>query len=180
MKRISAVIVGFIIAISVSYYIHDDGLANLRFKLGLIDRDEDYKAIEETIKLFNRYYATFFSTGGNLEGLGRFPAANLIKRRVVQEINQWRQENKVLTYDKDVFDLERVELLGPEKAIALTREVWFLNIQKFNTREKLKGVKVNPIRVRYILIKRQGAWKIEEYEVFHIQDEVPPFRNRRF
>jgi hypothetical protein len=179
MKGIVAVIAGFIIAMSVSFYLHSDGFDNFRFNVGLYDKEAEHRDIEKTIKLFNRYFATFFNTGGNLEGLDIIPAANLVKRRIVQEINQWRTENKVLTYDKDDFELEHIELLGPREAVAVAREVWFLNVQEFGTRKKLKGIKANPIRVRYILVKYKGDWKIEEYEVFHVDDEVPPFRDRR-
>lgn len=132
------------------------------------------KAIEDTLKLFNRHFATFFNTGGRLEGLNEFPAANLIKRRIFQDINKWNKENSVLVYDKDLFEIISLEILAPIRAVAVAKEVWFLNVKDRETRKNLSAVKANPIKIRYILKKIDGSWRVIEYEVFGKDDDIPP------
>jgi len=178
-NKIYAVIVGVILASLTSFLTHENAFYNLRFHLGLYDRVSEEKDIEKTLRLFNRYFATFFSTGGSLEGLNEFPAANLIKRRIFQEINDWKKEGYLLVYDRDVFKIESVEMLDPISAVAIAKEVWFLNVQDLNTRRYVSPVKADPIRVRYFLEKIGKKWQVVEYEVFGAQDEIPPLDERR-
>lgn len=180
MKNIYASIAGIILALTVSFFIHENSFYNLRFHLGLYDRKAEEKAIEDTLKLFNLHFATFFNTGGDLEGLNEFPASNLIKRRIFQEINEWRKNNSLLVYDKDVFNIDSIKIIDPVSAVATTEEVWFLNIQNIETRGYLSPVKANPIKVRYFLKKVDGKWLVIEYEVFGKKDDLPPLNERRF
>ncbi len=174
VKNIVSIICGVILALILSFFANHNALMNLRFHLGLYDTPTEEKKIEATLKLFNRNFATLFNTGGNLAlSLNEFPAANMIKRRVVQEINDWAGNNKVLVYDKDVFELEKIDLISPERAMAVSREVWFLNVQNRKNRSEKSGVKANPIRVRYLLKKIDNKWLVIEYEVFGKDDDIP-------
>lgn len=180
MKNVLSVIAGILVALAVSLATNPDGVNNALFRAGLIDPEASQEEITETINLFNAYFSSFFSTGGSLEGLGVFPAANLIKRWTVQEINTWKDEGKVLVYDKDRIEIESIELKGPRLAVAVTRELWFMSLQDLRTRERLSRVKANPIRVRYVLRKHGRGWRIEEYEVFDMKDQLPPLSMERF
>jgi len=137
------------------------------------------KEVGDTLNLFNRNFATFFNTGGNLAGLNEFPAANMIKRRIFQEINEWKKKNQLLVYDKDSFEIENITLLNTVTAVAVANEVWFLNVQEKDTRKKLSPVKANPIQVRYFLKKRDGMWGVVEYEVFGSKDDIPELKIER-
>ena len=170
---------GIILALSVSLFSHEEGLLNLRFHLGIYDSTKVEKELEDTLNLFNRNFATFFNTGGNLAGLNEFPAANLIKRRIFQEINDWKKKNQLLVYDKDSFEIVNITLLNTVTAVAVAKEVWFLNVQERETRKKLSPVKANPIQVRYFLKKVQGEWGVIEYEVFGSKDDIPEMKIER-
>ena len=179
IKYIFSFAVGAAAAFVVSLFSHDNSFRNLSFHLGFYDRPAEETHIEDTINLFNKHYATFFNTGGKLDGLNEFPAANLIKRRIFQEINDWRKKNQVLVYDKDSFDIEDITLLNPVTAVAVAKEVWFLSVQERDTRKKLSPVKANSIQVRYILKKREGTWSVVEYEVFGSRDNIPSLQMER-
>lgn len=180
VKNIVSIICGVALALMLSFFTNNNALMNLRFHLGLYDTPAEEKQVEDTLKLFNRNFATLFNTGGDLSVvLNEFPAANMIKRRVVQEINDWAKNNKVLVYDKDVFELEKIDLLSPGRALALAREVWFLNVQDRENRHKKSGVKANPVRVRYLLKKIENKWRVIEYEVFGEGDTVPEMNTDR-
>jgi len=173
-KSIISGAAGILLALCLSLFSHDQGLRNFGFSLGMYDHEKEAKAIEETLKLFNRNFASFFNTGGSLAGLNEFPAANMIKRRIFQEINDWKKNNQIIVYDRDVFELESVDLLSPVSAVAVAREVWFLTIQDRDTRKSLmSGVKANPIRVRYVMRKENNNWRVFEYEVFGVDDDIP-------
>ena len=179
-KVIISGIAGIVLAMCVSFLSHQHRLRNLGFHLGMYDRGNEEKEIEETLKLFNRNFASFFNTGGSLAGLNEFPAANMIKRRIFQEISDWKKNNQVIVYDRDVFELESTEFLSAVSAIAVAREVWFLTIQDRDTRKSLmSGVKANSIRVRYRMKKHEDNWRVIEYEVFGSNDEIPALRKVR-
>jgi hypothetical protein len=179
-KIIFAVLAGIILSASVSLFSHENSLESVGFHLGFYKKPVEEKAVEETLKLFNKHFATFFNTGGNLEGLNEFPASNLIKRRIFQEINEWTKKNQLLVYDKDSFEIEDITLFNSVTAIAVAKEVWFLNVQERDTRKKLSPVKANPIRVRYLLKKLKGMWGVVEYEVFSNEDDIPEMKIERF
>jgi len=171
---------GILLALCVSLFSHEQGLINFGFSLGMYDNEKGEKEIEETLKLFNRNFASFFNTGGSLAGLNEFPAANMIKRRIFQEVNEWKKNNQIIVYDKDVFELENVDLLSPVSAVAVAREVWFLTIQDRDTRKSLmSGVKANPIKVRYLMGKEGDNWRVIEYEVFGVDDDIPELQKVR-
>lgn len=174
IKNILSISCGILLALSASFFATDNAAENLRFHLGVYDTAADEKQVENTLKLFNRNFATLFNTGGDLSAaLNEFPAANMIKRRVVQEINDWARQDKVLVYDKDVFEIEKIDLLSPARAVVIAREVWFLNVQNRLARHKKSGVKASPIRVRYLLKKIDNKWGVIEYEVFGKDDTIP-------
>ncbi len=178
-KIIISGIAGIILASSVSLFSHEKGLMNLAFHLGMHDKAAVEKNVVETLNLFNRNFATFFNTGGNLAGLNEFPAAKMIKRRVFQEISDWKKKNQLLVYDKDSFEIENMQLVNHVTAVAVAKEVWFLNVQEMGSRKKLSPVKANPIQVRYFLKKVDGAWRVVEYEVFGSRDDIPALNMER-
>lgn len=175
-KNIIAFAAAVITAFAIAYSAHRDPLDHFTFRIGLYDTAEDEKAVEDTIKLFNKHFAALFNTGGDLSSLNYIPADNLIKRRIVQEINEWTSHDQILVYDKDVADIQGIEFLSPGRSVAVTREVWFLNVQNRQKRSEKSGVKANEIRVRYILQKIDRHWRIIECEVFGKDDPIPSLR----
>ena len=174
IKNILSICFGTLLALAVSLFSADNAAENLRFHMGLYDTAAEEKQVENTLKLFNRNFATLFNTGGDQSAaLNEFPAANMIKRRVVQEINDWARQDKVLVYDKDVFEIEEIDLLSPARAVVVSREVWFLNVQNRQARHEKSGVKASPIRVRYFLKKIDDKWGVIEYAVFGKDDPIP-------
>lgn len=178
-KTVISCVTGVILAFSVALYSHEQGLMNFGFHLGMYNSEKVEKELGDTLNLFNRNFATFFNTGGSLSGLNEFPAANMIKRRIFQEINEWKKKNQLLVYDKDSFEIENMTLLNSVTAVAIAKEVWFLNVQERDTRKKLSPVKANPIQVRYILKKLKEMWMVVEYEVFGSRDDIPELKIER-
>ena len=158
IKNLVSLTAAVITAFAVSYFLNNDPLVNFRFHAGIYNTADEEKAVEKTLNEFNRHFATLFNAGGDLSALNFIPAANLIKRRIVQEINEWARNDKVLVYDKDVFEIDEIELYSPVKAVAIATEVWFLNVQSRQKRHEKSGVKASPIKVRYILEKHNGRW----------------------
>jgi len=179
-KIILPVLAGIILSSFVSFFSHENSLENLGFHLGFYEKAAEEKAIEETLKLFNKHFATFFNTGGSLQGLNEFPAANMLKRRVFQEINEWSKKNQVIVYDKDHFEIETIKMLSSLTAVAVAKEVWFLSVQDSKTRKHLSQSKAITIRVRYLMKKIDDKWGVLEYEVFSEKDDMPEMNRERF
>jgi hypothetical protein len=175
-KNIISFIAAVMTALALSYFFNEDPLDNLKFHTGLYNTAEEKKVIEMTLKQFNKHFATLFNTGGELQSLNYIPAANLVKRRIVQELNEWSSNNQVLVYDRDVFEIKNIEILSPKRAVVMANEVWFLNVQNREKRHEKSGVKANPIKVRYILGKHDDRWKVIELEVYGKDDSIPPLR----
>lgn len=179
MKRkiFLTVILGLITGLSLSFFSHPESKEYLLYHLGLMDTAGLKQKIDNTIREFNQYFAKFFNTAGDLEGLNKIPAAPLIKRRIFQEINQWKKQGKVLVYDRDVYKLLKVDFLSPDTVIAVSKELWFLTIEDLKTRRYISPVKALPIKVRYTLKRDKrysNGWIVVEYEVFGKDDTIMP------
>ncbi len=179
-KIILPAITGVVLALALSFLSHSDSLTNFTSNVGLYDFSAEEKDIEKTLKQFNKYFASFFNTGGRLEGLNEFPAANMIKRRIFQEIAEWSRNNRIIVYDKDYFEVEHIDMPDAFSAVAVAKETWFLNVQERDTRKHVSDVKASPIRVRYFLKKVDNKWLVVEYEVFAESDDMPEFNMEKF
>ncbi|MBI1922310.1 MAG: hypothetical protein HYS23_14640 [Geobacter sp.] len=173
-------IAGALCALVASFALNNQSLANLRHHLGIYDRQAEEKRVEETLKKFNIHFASFFNTAGLLVGLNEFPADNLVKRRIFQDINTLKAFNNVMVYDRDVFKLKKVDFPDPIRAVALADEVWFISLQDAVTRANVSGVKANQIQVKYMLRKENGAWRVIDYQVFAKDDAISELVHKEF
>ena len=178
IKKVIAAILGALLALCVAMLIKHGSVDHLKYSLGLWDKEAARKEVLAALDSFTQYYSKFFNTGGDLEGLGVFPAANLVKRRIVQDINAWTDQNLVLVYDKFGFEVESVEVLSPEKSLVVTKESWALMVRQRDNRSIGKGMQSLSMRVRYIFGREAGIWKVQEYEVYTIDDDIQPFKER--
>lgn len=169
--RVAAV--AAVAAIIVAAAISGHPVHNLKFRLGLHDESAMKNGIEQALRQFNRDFATFFNAGGPTSILGTFPADNLIKRRIFQEIQYWDQKNIVIVYDKDAFKIEKITLSGPDRAVAIANEIWYISAQKADTRQPISTLKRSPERIRYFLKLVRGQWRVTEYEVYGETDSIP-------
>ncbi len=175
MRRdVAAAAAAIALAFAVFLVKADGAWEGLRFRLGLINREAAIKEVKDTVSVFNIYYARLFSAAGDVEGLNLFPADNLIKRRVIQEINSWKEQGIALVYDRHALDIKSVELLGPRRAVVLTEETWALVPRDITTGRKPPGAKTLRCRYRYLLGKIDGEWKVLEYDVYNMIDQLPP------
>lgn len=177
---ILTVVAGILAALSLSFATSEQSLANFRFHAGLFDRTAARKNVEQTLKKFNVHFASFFNTGGMLEGLNEFPAENMVKRRVFQDINTLLSANTIMVYDKDQFKLKDVAFIDPLRAVAIADEVWFLSLHDAKTRARLSGVKASTIQVRYLLRKQEGGWRVVDFQVFAKDDAIPDLPSKEF
>ncbi|HEY6872958.1 MAG TPA: hypothetical protein VI298_09560 [Geobacteraceae bacterium] len=165
--------VAVVAAVVAAASVNEHAFYNLRFHLGLYSRDARKAEIEQTLRQFNRDFATFFNVGGPTSILPTFPADNLIKRRIFQEVRYWDGMNAVMVYDKDTFTIEKIELTRPDRAVVIAREVWYISAQDAVTRKTISTLKKSPERVRYILRLDHGKWRVMEFEIYGEKDAIP-------
>lgn len=173
-ETIAAAAAGAALALVVFLAMGGGAWKGLRFRTGFFDREDAIQQARETVAVFNIYYARFLSSAGDVEGLNLFPADNLIKRRVIQEINSWKERGSALVFDKHALNITGVELLGPERAVVTTEERWALVLRETATGRKTSGVKILHGRYRYLVGGLGNAGKVLEYDVFNMQDPLPP------
>lgn len=171
---ILSAVAGALIALMAFFVRVDGAVDGIKFRLGMWDKESAKSQVAETIQSFNSYYARFFSTGGDLEGLGTFPAENMIKRRIVQEINTWTADGKALVYDKYAVEVKDVELLSPVLATATVNESWSLMLRDTSVKQRRAGTKSLNIQVRYMLGRLDDQWKVLEYYVYGPDEEMLP------
>jgi hypothetical protein len=172
-RTLLAVFVGVLCALCMFVALHRGAVDDMKYQLGLYDSAPDVQEIRDAIELFNRLYARFFATGGNAEGLSEFPAANMVKRRIFQDISNWKSQDKMLAYDKFEVRPTSVELMGPRRAVVVTQEHWSLLAKDIGVTSGEKSSKSLLIQVRYILSKVRGRWIVDEFEVFGPNDHLP-------
>ncbi len=171
-RDLVAAICGIALALLGAGLINGNPVQTLRFRLGLYGNGERIK-VEETIKHFNRDYATLYNTGGPTTMLGSFPADNLVKRRIFQEVRYWDQLNAVMVYDKESVKTTRIDFPAADRAVVVADEVWFICAQKVDTRERISTLKRNPVRIRYLLRLVRGKWRVSDFEVYNEGETLP-------
>jgi hypothetical protein len=160
-------------AIAATAAVNKQPLYNIKFHLGLYDHAAVRENIEQTLRQFNRDFATLFNTSGPTAILAAFPADNLVKRRIFQEVNFWDGKNMVMVYDKDTFAIEKIELPLPGRAVVVAREIWYISAQDAVTRRRVSTLKRNTERVRYLMQMINGKWRVMEYEIYGEKDSIP-------
>lgn len=172
-QELAAIAGAFLVAVISVGAFNQNPLRSLTYYLGLYDKDGMTKKIEETIKHFNRDYATLYNTGGPTTILGSFPADNLIKRRILQEIRYWDSLDAFMVYDKDTVKIEKIDFPSPDQAVVVAKEIWYISAQNVTTRKPISTLKRNPERIRYLMRNIQGKWRVMEYEVYDEKDTIP-------
>lgn len=147
-----------------------------RYRTGGYDIEGETKAVKESIRLFSATYAGFYASAGGLEGLNVIPAAQMVKRRIFQDILAVLDTGRVLVLDRDRSDVRRVQFTDLTHAVAVVDEAWFMAYQDYFTRRPLPDKKANYVTVRYFLKKQWGRWIVFEYDVFGQEDQLPPLR----
>ena len=173
-RSLAAILLGAVGALSLAFFTTAGAGDNLLFHLGMMDMEPAEREAELTVRMFDKLYVRFYTSGGDLTGLNVFPAANLVKRRIVQDINSWAEQGMILSHDRMVFEVKAVRIIGPATAIVETNEIWQYIIRDLVTGSRTKEGKSNLIKVRYILRSSGGKWRVEEFEVFGAGDKLPP------
>ncbi len=175
MKRdVLAIVVGAILAVAVIFIVQPDAMENYRFHFGSYDTEQVEGELVETVKTFDKLYVKFFTSGGDLSSLHEFPAANLVKRRIVQEINSWSKKDSIFSHDRYMFEIKEVRLVRADMGYVETAESWMYLLRNLNTGKRTKGSKKANIRVRYILRNVDSKWRVEDFEVYDNNDDIPP------
>ena len=178
IKKIMVILLGALCAI-VTFFTFDPGaMDRMRFSAGLYDTTGQEQEIKKAIADFNLLYASFFSTGGNLDGLWRMPASNLVKRRIVQDIGNWSSNGRVLAYDKLGVSLLRLEFFSLTRAVAETSEQWVLLLREIGKEHIKKKTRDIDITVKYIFVLTDRGWFIEDFEVHPAQKVLPDGKGR--
>jgi len=170
----AGLLAGALLAVAVTASVAPDGKGwrNLRFHL-LGPPAHDEEALRAVVKAFNSGLAGFYDTGGMTFGLSEFPADNLVKRRIFQDIAQWRKAG--LRRMQDLHELEFTDLFfkSPVEAYVETKELWdvWLRVEESGAK---KGRGMRPLRSRYRLFRRGEKWIVVDFSVFDLKDELPP------
>jgi len=143
---------------------------NLRYNLGMLNTPEIHSELQETVELFNKRYVALFTSGGDMSHLSGMPAENLVKRRIVQDINIWTADGKILSHDKQGIEFLNVELLRSDMAFVDTRESWNFILRDRTTGSRTKSGKSVNIAVRYILRPDRGSWRVSDYLISSMED----------
>jgi hypothetical protein len=172
MDRKSLIMTGIavLLAAATSAALHENGVAHLKyhFKSETAIRLE----LERTIEKFNQLYASFFVTGGDTSALNEFPAGNLVKRNIFQDIDLWKKKSQWLIHDMHKTEILRVQIRPSERAVVETRELWDIWLRNTETGMKT-GRKSQTIQVRYYLGRDRGRWIVGIYEVFGEDEPLP-------
>jgi hypothetical protein len=170
-KVIVLSLIAVMLALATSFMLHQDNLVNLMFHF----RSEASvrKDLERTIDQFNNLYASFYVTGGDSPALNYFPGSNLIKRRIYQDINLWQQKGQWLIHDLHDQKFKKTELISSGYAIVETIESWDMWLRDIKTGMKT-GRKTNTIQVRYYLSRNRNTWIVGEFEVYGMDENIPP------
>jgi len=172
MKRslILTACVAFLAATATSFLFHEHGIAHL--KRHFISDARVRLELGRTIEKFNQIYASFYVTGGNTFALNEFPAGNLVKRRIFQDINLWNNQHQWLIHDMHKAEVTRVQLMQTERAVVDTRELWDMWLRDTETGMKT-GRRTQAIQVRYYLAWNPGGWVVGDFEVYGDNEKLP-------
>lgn len=173
LRDVPAVVLGAFLALAAVLF-SGDSIDNFRFHAGLVDMDRMKAELEATVRSFDRKYVALYTSGGDYSQLNDMPAVNLLKRRLVQDVNSWISEGMILSHDRYALNIKGIELIRPDRAAVVTAENWVLLLRNRETGKRARGQKKNLIRVRYILQRIEGAWKVLEFEVYAPYEELPP------
>lgn len=174
MKMRYTVLFSLLLAFILSFSSSKEGaFDHLLFHLGLYDQKKEREAIESAVRLYTKISSSFYSTGGDLEGLHEIPAAPLLKRRLVKDINMLKGEGLVMVFDRDTQQIRSVYFINKDFAAAETDEVWAVSLQDRETREPVFNVKAVEIRARYQFVREKGGWIAHEVDVYPKDEDVP-------
>jgi hypothetical protein len=152
----------------------DDALYNLSFNLGISDRKPMEEKVIDTVRQFDRMYVALFTSGGDYLSLRGMPAADLLKRRLVQDVNSWSAQGRILSHDRHALNINKVDMISSHMATVETAESWVLILRDRQTGRRMKNQKQNQVRVRYILREYDAGWKVLDFEVYTPESGIPP------
>ena len=176
-KLLLTVCIGVLLAAGTSAVLYENSIATLKYSFR---SDADVRLeLERTIEKFNQLYASFYVTGGDTFGLNDFPAGNLVKRRIFQDIDLWKKQNQWLIHDLHTTEIMRVDIRASGRAVVETREVWDMWLRHTDTGVKT-GRKSQTIQVRYFLGRDRGRWIVGDFEVYGEDERLPGIREDLF
>lgn len=178
-KTFRIAVVSLILAFLCGFASHRGAYDYYRLKTGNFLYDNEVREIKSTVKLFSDTVAGFYATGGSVSGLNMFPAEKMVKRRIFQDINTWKDSGKLFVLDRDKLAIKEVKFISPDRAIAVSDENWFSVLQDSQTRRQISGKKADFITVRYFLKKMWGKWIVGDYEVYPQGEILPPLTVER-
>lgn len=179
-KPVRISVLALLLAVVAAFSTTPGSWSLFRFKIGNYDREGETESIGQTIQLFSATLAGLYLTVGNSPGLNIFPATNLIKRRILQEIRTNLDSGVVLAVDRDRSDVRQVLFSDSSHATAVVDEAWYMQYQDPASRRPVASKKANFITVRYYLKKMWGRWTVMDYEVYGRDDSIPPVQHERF
>ncbi len=179
MRTVRIVIISLALAFMAGFVSHKGAYAYYRLKIGNFHYDSEVQDIKSAVKLFSDTVAGFYATGGGVSGLNIFPAEKMVKRRIFQDINTWKDSGKLFVLDRDKLVIKEVKFITPDRAIAVSDENWFGVLQDYQTRRQISGKKADFITVRYFLKKMWGKWIVGDYEVYPQGESLPPLTAER-
>lgn len=145
-----------------------DGLENARFKIGLYDVKAETGAIGESIKNYVKDSAALYNSGGFVDILEEMPAAPIIKRRIMKDVNMLKGDGLIMIFDKDDVDITDIEIQNRMFVEARTHEVWAAALQDAKTRVPVFNVKAITVNARYLLYKGSLRGEEEQWIVYHV------------
>jgi hypothetical protein len=177
---VSALLCGLVMAFASA---GQESVEEAAFHAGFATMNAERAEVEDTIRTYNGISARFYATGGKLEGLDLIPAAPLVKRRLFKDISMLKGDGLVMVFDLDRMSFDKVKLLKPIEAEAVTDEVWAVSIQEFETRKPVFNVKAVEVQARYLLYRVPFAggperWVVYDVDVYPQGMDIPVLERR--
>lgn len=179
MKNLYIIIFSLLIALLSAYFENGrDAAYSFRFHTSSDLKEKEAVDIKKAVAQYNTNSASFYSSAGFLAGLEEIPAVPLLKRMLFKDITMLKGQNLVMVFDKDSVEFDEVRFLNSEIAVAHTREVWGVMLQKMDTRKPISTVKGVEVNVRYSMYKgslrgEEPRWLIFEVAVYPKDEEIP-------
>jgi hypothetical protein len=169
-------------ALCISFLLNRDAAEHSTLYLSAAYEARERAGVSESVRLYNKLSASFYNTGGYVEGLDEIPAAPLVKRRLFKDINMLKSDGLLMVFDRDRVEESGISFRNRTAAIAETEETWLVSLQEIETRKPVFNVKASQVRVRYLLEKRpfprqedDEKWIVREVDVYPLNEEIPEF-----
>jgi len=130
-----------------------------------------------TLRLYNKIFNDFQSSGGVPSLLNRFPAVKSIRHDVFRDIGYIHDAGRVLVYDMaDMIPVD-VSVTSPFTAEVVVLEQWNYQYQRRDNRQPVSPLKGLGRGIRYSFVREKGQWMVGAWDPVPVDEpKITDFR----